>query len=368
MLQPDADSVRKSPPAFPDAASLRQRACAAGLDPAYWYAVEYDRAVRPGQVVEVRFWHTSIALYRAEDGRLGAVENRCAHRQLKLSQGRVEGCRLACRYHGWSYDPDGRLAQIPHELFGKPFPSVRLRSYPVQVRYGLIWLFFGDPTLAQERPLPRIQELEGEAPWACTPIDFLWRAHATMIVNNAVDSTHVPSLHRRFQTRTLEYGPVTRCESQGDRVLVRHAVKMSGQGLLRLLTSGLRNDIQDVCYEYPYVWVSVGGVFKLWNFILPVDEHTSRVFMLSCAETLKIPFTSWRVPRPLVTLATRLAKPLLVRPLFDEDGWSAQAEQEGYEDHFATPAVDLHPAIRMCYQLTIRKWEEHLSRASPRPA
>ena len=87
--------------------------------------------------------HATLALFRGRDGRLAAIENHCAHRQVKLSAGRVEGCRLTCRYHGWSYDVDGRLVTVPHELFGNAFPAVRLRSYPVRVRYGLIWVFFG---------------------------------------------------------------------------------------------------------------------------------------------------------------------------------------------------------------------------------
>jgi phenylpropionate dioxygenase-like ring-hydroxylating dioxygenase large terminal subunit len=45
----------------------------------------------------------TVALFRLSDGRLGAIENRCAHRQLKLSVGQVQGCTLTCRYHGWAY-------------------------------------------------------------------------------------------------------------------------------------------------------------------------------------------------------------------------------------------------------------------------
>ena len=74
-------------PTFADARSRREKARSAGLSPDYWYAVEYDRRIRRGQVVEVKFWNRSIALFRGDDGGLRALENRCAHRQLKLSLG-----------------------------------------------------------------------------------------------------------------------------------------------------------------------------------------------------------------------------------------------------------------------------------------
>ena len=96
-------------------------------------------------MTEVRFWNTSIALYRGADGRLFALENRCAHRQLKLSLGHVDGCNLTCVYHGWSYDGAGKVVGIPHDLFGKSTLKVQVRSYPVQARHGLIWIFPGDP-------------------------------------------------------------------------------------------------------------------------------------------------------------------------------------------------------------------------------
>jgi 4beta-methylsterol monooxygenase len=163
------------PPPFALAAGRRQRARAAGLDPDYWYPVEYDRSVRPGEVVEIRFWHTSIALYRGVDGRLRALENRCAHRQLPLTLGEVDGCHLACAYHGGTYDGDGRLVGIPHDLFGRAMPSLAIASHPVKVRYGLIWVFPGDPARAEERDIPDIPELEGPGRWACVPLDFTWR-------------------------------------------------------------------------------------------------------------------------------------------------------------------------------------------------
>ena len=347
-----------------DASALRGQAWAAGLDPAYWYPVEYDRNIAPGQVIEVKSRHATLALFRGRDGRLAAIENHCAHRQVKLSAGRVEGCRLTCRYHGWSYDVDGRLVTVPHELFGNAFPAVRLRSYPVRVRYGLIWVFFGDARLSEERPLPRIPEIDGEAAWPHVVIDFTVRAHPTAIVNNIMDSTHVPSLHRQFRTRTLIYGKVTNCEVKGDTVTVGHDIRLDRRGLLQFLLSSLRTGHQDACYEYPYLWVAVGNVYKLWNFMLPIDARTTRVFMMSCADRVKIPFTPFRAPTALLRPALGLAKRVLVKPLFEEDVWSFEAEQAGYESSERMRSLDLHPAIRPCYELTIRKWQEHLTRTN----
>ena len=100
------------PPNFDEARNPRQKARAAGLHPDYWYAVEYDGALKRGAIIEINFWKSSIALYRGDDHKLRAVENRCAHRQLKLSHGEVNDCNLVCAYHGWTYDTAGNVVDL----------------------------------------------------------------------------------------------------------------------------------------------------------------------------------------------------------------------------------------------------------------
>jgi phenylpropionate dioxygenase-like ring-hydroxylating dioxygenase large terminal subunit len=211
--------------------NLRQAACSVGLDPSYWYPVEFDSALRREQITGVRFQDTSVALFRNRDGEVHAIEDRCAHRGVKLSQGFVEGCNLRCVYHGWTYAPDGKLCKIEHELFGKNFPSVKLRTFPVQVRYGLIWVFFGDPKLSKQRHVPEIPALESKQPWICIPKARVWKAHPAMIVNNFIDSTHVATLHNRnFWTRSLKVGAVSQCKVNSDHVFVRQEVEIDKNG------------------------------------------------------------------------------------------------------------------------------------------
>jgi hypothetical protein len=131
-------------------------------------------------------------------------------------------------------------------------------------------------------------------------MDFTVQAHPAAIVNNVMDSTHVAALHRRFRTRTLTYGKVTDCKVNGDTVTVSQDVRLDTGGLLRFLLNPLRTGRQDACYEYPYLWVAVGSVYKLWNFMLPIDSRTTRLFMISCAEQVKIPFTPFRAPTALL--------------------------------------------------------------------
>ena len=348
------------PPPFAIARNPRERARTAGLHPDYWYAVEYDASVPAGRVIEVKFWGRSIALFRGSDGVLRAVENRCAHRHVKLSIGQVTDCALTCAYHGWSYDGEGRLQEVPHELFGRQFGNVKIRSYPLRVRYGLIWLFPGNPTLANKVPMPEIPELEGPDAWACVPVDFTWQAHHSMIVDNVSDFTHA-YLHRRY--RPFVNAKLARCETVGDKVELSYDVVVGDGKLSKFFVDRkrVRTDRMDLAFEYPYQWSNTDDRIKHWCFILPIDERTSRVFFLFYFEALKIPLTPLQIPRAVMSPFLRLANIFLIRPLLREDGVAVEAEQEAWVASAGAPFLEFNPAVTMFQKLIARRWEEYLA-------
>jgi phenylpropionate dioxygenase-like ring-hydroxylating dioxygenase large terminal subunit len=358
-----AGANERRPPSFDEARNPREKARAAGLHPDHWYAVEYDARVAPGRVVEVKFWGRSIALFRGADGGLRALENRCAHRQVKLSIGQVTGCTLTCAYHGWSYDSEGHLVNVPHELFGRQFGKVKIRSYPVRSRYGLIWLFPGDPALAESTAMPEIAELEGPDRWACVPLDFTWQAHHSMIVDNVSDFTHA-YLHRRY--RPFVDAKLTRCETVGDSVELSYDLILGDGRFSKLFVDRkrVRTDRMDLAFEYPYQRSNTGDRIKHWCFLLPIDERTTRVFFLFYFDALKIPLTPFRIPRAVMTPVLRIANRVLIGPLLGEDGIAVEAEQEAYEISRGAAFIEFNPAVTMFQKLIARRWQEYLSARS----
>jgi len=350
------------PPGFNAAQTLRQQARAAGLDPNYWYAVEEADRIKPGSVVEIVFWKHSIALFRNEAGEFEAMENRCAHRQLKLSLGHVEGCRLVCEYHGWEYGGKDRPAGVPYDG-ERSFPRLALRTYPVKVRYGLVWLFPGDPEMAEQRTIPEIPELEGPDRWTCIPLRFEWSAHHSMVIDNVSDFTHA-HLHRRF--RPFEDATLTHCETVGDDVHLAYDTRV-GRGRVSGLFvdhKKLNTNHMRLCYKYPYQWSNTDDAIKHYLFVLPMNERTSRVFFLFYFKSLKIPFLPVRIPRFAMNAVMRVSNRLLISPLLSEDRFALEAEQEGYETHWDAFPVETNPVVKAFQEVTVRKWREHLDHAA----
>src|SRR6516162_6314294 len=111
----------------------------------YWYVAAYDHEIgrRPlGRII----LGEPIVFYRLEDGTPVALEDRCAHRHLPLSMGTLVGNVLQCHYHGLRYDKTGTCVRVPGQ---DTIPrSARVKSYPVVERYHWLWIWMGDPALA----------------------------------------------------------------------------------------------------------------------------------------------------------------------------------------------------------------------------
>ena len=363
MIRFDTRPNPSGAPSFLEAKNRRQKVRAAGLHPDYWYPVEKSENLKPGKVIETKFWGRSIAVYRDHGGKIQAVENRCTHRQLKLSMGEVKGCNLVCMYHGWEFGCDGKLVSVPHELFGKPFPNIHIAAFPVQERYGLVWIFPGNPAMKDVHRLPEIPELEGPSPWGVVSIDATWKAHHSMIIDNVCDFTHA-YLHRKY--KPFSDAKLTKLEPVGDKVYVSYDTQV-GRGRIAGLfvdRKGINTDHMDLCYEYPFQWSNTDGKIKHHLFVLPIDEQTTRGFFLFYFSGLKVPLLNIDIPHKVLQRVLDVAKELHIRPLLGEDGVAMEAEQQGYNTYYDEPLAELNPAVNHFQQLTIRKWEEYLTESA----
>ena len=110
--------------------------------PTIWHPVLAAQDLRAGHgVVAARLLGQELALWRSEDGQAQAWENRCPHRGVRLSLGRVVGNRLACAYHGWEYAANsGRCVAIP-AMPHVPVPGkVCAKTYPVRESQAMVWV------------------------------------------------------------------------------------------------------------------------------------------------------------------------------------------------------------------------------------
>ncbi len=369
---PHAESAESAVPGlrFDTATSARHQARLAGMNPNYWYPAEWSHAVRKGAVTEVSFWGDSIAVFRAADGRLGAMENRCAHRQIKLTEGHVRDCNLVCLYHGWSYDADARLVGMKHDDFGKRLPQIRLRSYPVRERYGLIWVFPGDPALADRVPLPEIPFYDRPDRWAHIRLDYTWEAQHYMVIDNLCNLTHL-YVHGNW----VPYGETMLADhglEHGERIHLRWQHTLRRRDPLYpiyklLFAPDLRSDESDtrMIYDYPYQRALSNGRIRSCNFMLPCTPTRTRVFTIQLWKSFGVHGGPSIPPAVMQQTWARLIRPY-TREIFRQDGATVEAEQVALREHWRKPYPEPNPSVRLFEKVTIDRWRAHLDQQAGR--
>jgi phenylpropionate dioxygenase-like ring-hydroxylating dioxygenase large terminal subunit len=157
-----------------------------------WYVAGWSHELEAGTPFPVSILDEPIVVYRAESGRLVALEDRCVHRLAPLSLGRCEGDRLRCMYHGLLYDPDGAVAEIPgQELVPK---HARVRSYSIADKHDWIWVWMGDRALADEALIPPAMGLS-DPDYILGHGHLDYAAEARLINDNLLDFSHLSYVH-----------------------------------------------------------------------------------------------------------------------------------------------------------------------------
>ena len=198
-----------------------------------WYFAARSAEVRRGRAFSRPLLGRRIALYRGDDGRVRALDSRCAHLGADLGQGQVLGDRLRCPFHHWTYDETGRCVAVPSRDEVPPF--ARTFAYPVEERHGAVFLFNGPQPAF---PLPAFEAWRDSDLRAVLLPARRLRCHPHLAVANGLDVEHYRTVHRLDFVRPPEIE-----EPDPFRVRIRLELRLRPEGLaargLRLLAGEL---------------------------------------------------------------------------------------------------------------------------------
>jgi len=157
-----------------------------------WYVAAWDHEVSADAVLGRMVLGEPLVFYRTRRGGVVALEDRCCHRHYPLHKGTVVQDCIQCRYHGLTYDATGACVRIP----GQPSvpDGVRVKSYPVVERHHWIWVWMGDPALADPARIVDFHWLDDPA-WRAKGTTFHVTSNYTLILENLLDLTHLTFLH-----------------------------------------------------------------------------------------------------------------------------------------------------------------------------
>jgi len=156
-----------------------------------WYAVAWDVDVNR-ELFSRTICGKQLVFYRKLDGTPVALKDACWHRLLPLSQGALSGDNVVCGYHGLEFDDTGRCVYMPSQ--DTINPSACVQTYPIVEKHRFIWVWLGDPALADSEKVPDLHWNDDPA-WASDGKTIHVKCDYRLVVDNLMDLTHETFVH-----------------------------------------------------------------------------------------------------------------------------------------------------------------------------
>jgi len=226
--------------------------------------------------VRVKLLGERLLAFRDSEGRLGLIDEFCAHRGVSLWFARNEECGLRCPYHGWKFDVNGQCVDVPSEPAESGYAKkVKLKAYPLIEKGGVLWTYMGPP----EKQPP-----EPEFEFCTVPLNQTFSSKRIQESNwlqameGGIDSSHVSFLHRGdLANDPLFKGAAGNKYNLGDLSPVFEIAESDG-GLL----IGARRNAEDEQYYWRitpwlmpcYTAVPPRGDYPMHgHFWVPIDDN-----------------------------------------------------------------------------------------------
>jgi phenylpropionate dioxygenase-like ring-hydroxylating dioxygenase large terminal subunit len=173
-----------------------------------WYVILCSKEIRKNQVIGTRRLGENLVVWRDSQGTPGAARDKCPHRGIKLSLGKIKDDHLQCPFHGFEYDQHGECRLIPANGKASIIPNhIRASAYTLKEANGFIYLWYSE-TPCQDvsllPPLPWFDNLDTSLVWS--GMTDHWKAHYSRAIENQLDVVHVPFIHHTTIGRGI--GPV----------------------------------------------------------------------------------------------------------------------------------------------------------------
>lgn len=237
-------------------------------------ARDLRRAPLPVEVAGER-----VVLFRDAAGHAHALVDRCPHRGVKLSLGRVvDGC-IECPFHGWQFAGDGTNCHVPWNPDARP-ERLGATPLPLRERGQLLWLYTAPGTQAPEEPM--VPDLLLDPRISVTAYVVDWQTHWTRAMENMLDWPHLPFIHRKTIGHNLPLKPGARMDLRwvdhpwGGRT----SITIDGEAMPGTLDYRFPNAME-LSIPIPK------RVLGLFSVCLPLDERRTRMILVTARDFLR---------------------------------------------------------------------------------
>jgi phenylpropionate dioxygenase-like ring-hydroxylating dioxygenase large terminal subunit len=255
-----------------------------------WYVILESKELKGRKPLRVKRFNENLTLWRNENRKVCCIADKCCHRGVSLSCGRIIEGNLECPFHGFIYDEFGKVVIIPANGKNKSTPeTMKVKAYKTFEAYGLIWLWWGDDDKITDEPF-FFKEL---GDFSYSSFKDHWNVHYSRAIENQLDVVHLPFVHKTTIGRghkTLVNGPVV---TRDKELITFYVDNMKDDGnTLPLKPDEIINYKQlfHLQFHYPNIWQNfISDKIRAFAAFVPVDEENTIVYIRYYQRMIKIP-------------------------------------------------------------------------------
>ena len=175
-----------------------------------WYAVLDSKEVKKNTPLFAKRLNKNLVFWRDSNNNICCIDDKCCHRGASLSHGKVYKDNIACPFHGFQFDKNGKTVMIP--ALGKNTEVNKnffVEGYEVRDLYGFIWFWYGDKDKINDKIM--FPDDLKDKKFSYSTIKDEWHNHYTRCIENQLDVVHIAFVHSNTIGRgnkTVVNGPL----------------------------------------------------------------------------------------------------------------------------------------------------------------
>ena len=241
-----------------------------------WYAIISSTQIKPGKTVAIRRFGENLVVFRNQAGKLGCVEDLCAHRGASLGKGCVSDGNIKCPFHGIEYDTSGKCVYVPSEGRNSTtdFSRFNLKSFETREIGGIVFVWYGEDKPDKE---PDVFDIVTDSSYVYDEMQDHWTVQYSRVIENQLDVSHLAFVH------STTIGRGNRCLCNGpkvvwldDNTLQTSANNETDNGQLPKPAEECVIKSTNLTFKFPNMWVNhVTDKIQILAYFIPVDEENS---------------------------------------------------------------------------------------------
>jgi phenylpropionate dioxygenase-like ring-hydroxylating dioxygenase large terminal subunit len=186
-----------------------------------WYIACLSDELSTTKPFTTTVYDKSYVLFRDQNKQAVCLLNRCLHRLTQMDKGRIINGTLACPYHGWRYDNQGNVVDVPSEGPDQSVKKMCSKPLPCVEQDGVIWIWMGEGEPTTATPPWRFP-FANDPKWTHYFMITDFDNEVTNLCENFMDVPHTVYVHKGwFRDKAMIKIPMT-VETKNSRVLVTY--------------------------------------------------------------------------------------------------------------------------------------------------